>query len=45
MRDGLATLDTNLPRNPKVRLRDAGQHRIVVTPLDAQPPRSAAAGR
>jgi len=37
MRDGLATLDTNLPRNPKVRLRDTGQHRIVVTPLDAQP--------
>jgi TnpA family transposase len=37
MRQGLETLDTRLPANPKVRLRTAGKHPLVVTPSDAQP--------
>ncbi|MEJ2388905.1 MAG: Tn3 family transposase [Chromatiaceae bacterium] len=37
LREGLATLDTRLPANPKVRLRAAGKHPLVVSPLDAQP--------
>jgi hypothetical protein len=29
-------LDANLPRNPQVRLRETGKHRIVLTPLDPE---------
>jgi len=36
-RDALERLDANLPRNPKVRLRESGKHHIAVTPLDPQP--------
>jgi len=37
LRQGLATLDTRLPANPKVRLRTTGKHPLVVSPLEAQP--------
>ena len=37
MRGALEELDANLTRNPKVRLRESGKNRIVVTPLDPQP--------
>ena len=37
LREGLGTLDSRLPANSKVRLRAAGKHPLVVTPLDAQP--------
>ena len=37
MREALAALDATLPGNPKVRLRESGTHRLVVTPLDPQP--------
>jgi len=37
MRNALGELDTDLPRNPKVRLRATGKKRIVLTPLDPQP--------
>ena len=37
MRDALGELDTNLPRNPKVRLRATGKKRIVLSSLDPQP--------
>jgi TnpA family transposase len=38
MQEALAQFDRGLPRNPKVRLRAYGDHRIVLTPLDAEPP-------
>jgi len=40
MRQGLATLDTRLPANPKVRLRTNGKHPLVVTPWRRNPSRS-----
>jgi TnpA family transposase len=36
MREALETLDAGLSRNPKVRLRETGKHRIVLSPLDPQ---------
>lgn len=37
MHCALDELDTNLTHNPKVRLRESGKNRIVLTPLDRQP--------
>lgn len=37
MRDGLASLNKGLPKNPYVKLRQVGKNRICLTPLDAQP--------
>jgi TnpA family transposase len=37
MQEALTQFDRGLPRNPKVRLRAYGDHRIVLTPLDAEP--------
>jgi TnpA family transposase len=37
MRDALETFDAGLSRNPKVKLRDKGKHRIVLSPLERQP--------
>ena len=37
MRQALSELDANLPNNDKVRLRDYGKNRIVITPSDPQP--------
>jgi TnpA family transposase len=36
MRDALEALDAGLARNPKVRVRENGKHRIVLSPLEAQ---------
>ena len=36
MEQALSRLDVSLPDNPKVRLRDYGKNRLVVTPLEAQ---------
>ena len=37
MQEALTQFDRGLPRNPKVRLRTFGDHRIVLTPLEAEP--------
>ncbi len=37
MQEALPQFDQGLPRNPKVRLRAYSEHRIVLTPLDAEP--------
>ncbi len=37
MREALKTLNQGLPKNPYVKLRQAGKNRICLTPLDAQP--------
>jgi TnpA family transposase len=37
MHEALVKLDADLPNNDKVRLRDYGENRIVVTPSDPQP--------
>jgi hypothetical protein len=37
MHEALPQFDRGLPRNPKVRLRAYGDHRIVLTPFDAEP--------
>jgi TnpA family transposase len=37
LRQGLDTLNAGLPDNPKVRLRQKGENRIHVTPLNKQP--------
>jgi Domain of unknown function (DUF4158) len=37
MQEALTQFDRGLPRNPKVRLRAYGDHRIVLTPLEAEP--------
>ena len=39
LRQGLATLDTGLPANLKVRLRTTGKHPLVVTPWRPSPSR------
>ncbi|MGA7981297.1 MAG: DUF4158 domain-containing protein, partial [Chromatiaceae bacterium] len=36
MRGALGMFNTGLSRNPKVRLRDTGKHRVVLTPLEPQ---------
>jgi hypothetical protein len=37
LHEALSEFDRGLPRNPKVRLRAYGDHRIVLTPLDVEP--------
>jgi len=37
MRHWLEKLNAGMPTNPRVRLREKGQRRIAVTPLDKQP--------
>jgi Domain of unknown function (DUF4158)/Tn3 transposase DDE domain len=37
MQEALTQFDRGLPRNPKVRLRAYGDHRIVLTALEAEP--------
>jgi len=44
MRYWLGTLNNGLPDNPKLRIREQGENRIHLTPLDkqAEPPNTAA---